>query len=354
MIAVIGAKAHYQVAAVCGALSALGRAFTLIDREASESFRLTIPPQEGEPSLHVAGRDLSEVGVFWFADKFSHARFGSSQEWASQFVSGSNWYAAQYNLLSVVGGCVLNPPDAVYLCQSKLKQLLVARRAGFRVPETLLTNDIGVLREQIRQNGPRIVKMLGDPHIPTLGDEVGQRAILTNDLPETLLSAHDRPHEDYPLYTQEKLNKAYELRVVVVDDEAFAFKIDPEQHPVMRTDYRRGGALVEYALWPMPTEFAGAMAALHKSFGLFSGSYDFVVTKEGEFVFLEVNPEGMWAPQDEAVAGAISRCFARKLAERDDFLRADKRDLARDRRARRSPAKQDEEAARLPPPPAFS
>lgn len=320
MIGILGVRDHPQVGAVCGALEALGSPFVVIDREAGQKLIVTMnSARDGKSagpgiSANFGGHDLADLKVLWSASKSMVARFGSTPEWASEFVTGSNWHSTEYNLMATTGAIVLNPAAAVARCQSKLWQLVTAQRLGFRVPDTVLTNDIPTILDRIRRDGPRIVKMLGDPHIPTLGDGVGQRAILTNDLPEALLNGRPGEREDYPLYTQEKLEKDFELRIVLVGNDQFGFKIDPWQHPIMHTDYRRGGATVEYMIWDIPSDLASAVASMHEAFGLFSGSYDFVVTKGGGYVFLEVNADGMWAPQDDVTEGAISRSFARNLA----------------------------------------
>lgn len=314
MIGILGVRAHPQVSAVCGALEALGSPFVVIDREADEKLIVTMKSAGDGLSARLGDHDLAELSVLWSASKSMVARFGSTPEWVSEFVTGSNWHSAEYNLMATTAATLLNPAAAVARCQSKLWQLVTAHRLGFRIPDTVLTNDIPTILDRIQCDGPRIVKMLGDPHIPTLGEGVGQRAILTNDLPEALLKGRPKVREDYPLYTQEKLEKDFELRIVLVGSDQFGFKIDPWQHPIMHTDYRRGGATVEYLPWDIREDLASAVTSLHEAFGLFSGSYDFVVTKGGDYVFLEVNADGMWAAQDDVTEGSISRSFARNLA----------------------------------------
>jgi hypothetical protein len=51
-------------------------------------------------------------------------------------------------------------------------------------------------------------------------------------------------------------------------------------------------------------------------FGLFSGHFDFVVTPDGEYVFLECNPQGQWAFLDHLTDHRMSRAFAQELLNR--------------------------------------
>ncbi|MBL8510199.1 MAG: hypothetical protein JNM52_01015 [Betaproteobacteria bacterium] len=48
-------------------------------------------------------------------------------------------------------------------------------------------------------------------------------------------------------------------------------------------------------------------------YGLFSGVFDFIVTPEGETVFLECNTQGMWGDIDKAFDFAPSQAFAEAL-----------------------------------------
>jgi len=115
------------------------------------------------------------------------------------------------------------------------------------------------------------------------------------------------------LYIQEQVEKRFEFRVIVIGDETFSFRIDPFQHPIMHIDYRLGGMMVRYEPCAVPTTIQAKLLKLHSAVGLAFGCYDLIEKPSGEFVFLEVNPSGIWALHDEILEGRISDAVASYL-----------------------------------------
>lgn len=54
-------------------------------------------------------------------------------------------------------------------------------------------------------------------------------------------------------------------------------------------------------------------AAYLAHYGLTSGSFDFIVDRQGELIFLECNPEGIWGIIDKTYQGAVAAAFAETL-----------------------------------------
>lgn len=50
--------------------------------------------------------------------------------------------------------------------------------------------------------------------------------------------------------------------------------------------------------------------------GLFSGSFDLIVDRDGQYWFLECNQDGQWSWLDVVVDGAIADAFAHPFAQR--------------------------------------
>lgn len=59
-------------------------------------------------------------------------------------------------------------------------------------------------------------------------------------------------------------------------------------------DWRADYAHHEYRATEVPAETAAGVLRLLDWFGLSFGALDFVVTPAGDWVFLEVNPNGQW------------------------------------------------------------
>lgn len=312
VICILGTEKHSQVAAVRDALSSQGVGVALIDYESSRSLSVEVS-EDGTTAWRYAHSDLALAPVLWAADKFIFQRFGQTEAWAENYARLLHWKETAQSLLRCFPNLVVNSPARVAAAQSKLWQLQAASESGLQVPPTLVTNDPCRIRDW-SGGGELIVKAIGDPHLPRVHERVEQVALMTCDLTPDMLEGRIET-EPHPLFVQKKIEKRFEYRVVIVGNAQFAFRIDPSQHPIMATDYRRGGYMVEYLPDELPPPIEARLRHLHAALGLFSGCYDLIQTPDSEFVFLEVNPSGIWAKHDTILGGAISKTFARCLVD---------------------------------------
>jgi glutathione synthase/RimK-type ligase-like ATP-grasp enzyme len=184
-------------------------------------------------------------------------------------------------------------PFKLRWAEVKALQLAEASKAGLATPTTLISND--------PDRAAVFVEALGDtdcavkPLIATRvdGDE-GARLPLTTVLPRghALDSVALSPNIFQPY-----VEKAYELRCVVMGDEIFTAKLDSQAHESTRKDWRAGaveGEDVEYEVYDLPEPVQVGLHRLMRSFEINFASIDLIVTPEGEFVFLDLNPNGQW------------------------------------------------------------
>ncbi|MFC4032622.1 MvdC/MvdD family ATP grasp protein [Streptomyces polygonati] len=111
---------------------------------------------------------------------------------------------------------------------------------------------------------------------------------------------------------QERVEKAYEVRLTVIGDRMFPVAIHAGSAAAQldwRTDYRS----LTYERVAIPPEVEDGVRRLMDELGLFFGALDFAVTPAGRWVFFEVNPNGQWhwiavkavVPLVEAMADAL-------------------------------------------------
>jgi glutathione synthase/RimK-type ligase-like ATP-grasp enzyme len=328
MICIIGSAQHSQVLAVLAALSERRAEVVSIDHASASALTVSVEQRHAGLRFMVGGTELPEGLVTWAAGKYLRQNFGHTEEWANAFIAGANWRETANNILRTLPGEVVNAPDSVARAGSKLWQCRLALDVGFRVPDSLVTNESDQIRLWAGQ-GELVIKAIGDPHMPRVVPEVGQAVMMTSDLTPDMLS-HREAREPHPVYVQRKVAKKAEHRVVVVAHRVFAFGIDPKQHPIMHTDYRYGGEMVDYMPEELPPDIVAKILELHSRAGLFTGCYDLIETPDGDFVFLEVNPDGIWGKHDEIIGGAISAAFADELIHRESLCRARKEPVAGD------------------------
>ncbi|WP_338677705.1 ATP-grasp ribosomal peptide maturase [Streptomyces sp. SCSIO 30461] len=158
-------------------------------------------------------------------------------------------------------------------------QLAVAHRLGLNPPRTLITNDPYAARKFAADLGaPMITKSLGAPVETVIVDPA--------DLDGSVeLCAH---------LFQEWMDKAYEVRLTVVGDQFFPVEIHAGSDAA-RIDWRTDYASLTYKPTTAPREVRERLTAFMRHFGLVFAAFDFIVTPDGEWRFLEVNPNGQWS-----------------------------------------------------------
>jgi hypothetical protein len=165
----------------------------------------------------------------------------------------------------------------------KPRQLQDARRAGLRVPETLVTNDAAdALAFVERHEGAVVHKGMTSP----AHRFVDTRAWSRRDLD------HIADLGLCPTVFQERVPGVSDVRVTVVGRRTFAARIDTA----------KGTAAVDSRLdldapcepHALPEDVEQAIHRLMDGLNLRFGTVDLKLTDEGEHVFLEVNPQGQF------------------------------------------------------------
>ncbi len=194
-------------------------------------------------------------------------------------------------LVSVTDTVWINRPDRNRLANSKPAQLYMARKVGLDIPATVITNDPDEARTFAANSRKRIVyKSLSQ----NLDVESGE-ALYTGVLTDTELANLDLIRLT-PGILQEFVPKSHEVRATVVGSRIFSARIDSQARAETKIDWRHLPFEVEDQPIDLPREIETKIHAFMENFGLIYGAFDFIVTPEGRYVFLEVNPAGqyMW------------------------------------------------------------
>ncbi len=95
---------------------------------------------------------------------------------------------------------------------------------------------------------------------------------------------------------QKYIEKGYEIRATVIGEKVFSAKIDSQKYPEKSVDWRKGRYIKEiFSTIEIPKSLETMLVNFMRRFGLQFGAFDLIVDKEGNFVFLECNPNGEWA-----------------------------------------------------------
>jgi len=259
--------------------------------------------------------DLAEVRSVWLRRPGvpGHSVGGRHREWAE-----ATWRGVLRGLWDTLD-CLWLPGTfaAQQAAGQKVSQLALAARLGFRIPRTVTTSDPQAVLEFYELCGGRIIAKGAVPmELP--GRDGEKREPFTRPVHRRDLIAL-RSLRHAPVIFQEYVPKRAELRVTVVGERVFAAEIDSQASVRTRHDWRHyDDQRVRYSVHALPPDVETLCVAVTRALGLCYGAIDLILTPEGEYVFLEINPNGQWAWVEELtkmpIADAIADLLARGVA----------------------------------------
>lgn len=302
-VLIFGSQDDPHVKRVVGVLDQLGREHVNFDVHA-EAFRprllLSLNDTESRRAAIKDTLSLDHIEAVWWRLKpppiASHGMPFSERE----------WYLAVDSLASMLSQARwMNLRSVDQRLRHKALQLQAAAAAGFDTPPTLITNDPIAVLDFLESRGSAVVyKCLSYFHGGT------DRALYTTALSADMVRQRARNIAAAPGIYQPMLEKRYELRITIVGTEIFAVRIDSQSRDDTQIDWRRNPLDVPYRAVHLPFQFARALVDFHLSQSLSFGAYDFVVTPEDRYIFLEVNSVGQWLWLEEEVGLEISKSVA--------------------------------------------
>lgn len=191
-------------------------------------------------------------------------------------------------------------------------QLRAAARAGLEVPPTLCSNNPRHIRSFLRrQTQGAIYKSFFAAAWPM---ERGTAVLFSSVVRET-----DLPDDEIlratPGIFQPIVPKAYELRVTAVGHRLFTAKLRSQEVPGATIDYRAVGEELPMEPYDLPEPIAGACHRIMDDLGIVFGCFDFIVTPEGRYVFLEVNEMGAFLWIEERLEMGLLDAFCELLMQ---------------------------------------
>ena len=207
-----------------------------------------------------------------------------------------------------------------YKASSKMTQLKVAQELGMQVPATCFSN-----------RKPDILSFASGYDSIVL-KSIDNGCVSLNDMDEylfftaktTYTEIRDLPEEMFGQtvnFVQNYIEKDFELRITVVCDKVFACRIDSQDmsEDKGKIDWRQGYDYgLKHSKFALPERISDFCTEYLKRMNLNFGCFDFIVTPEGEYVFLECNPNGQWLWIEEETGMKISEAIADALIRHDN------------------------------------
>jgi glutathione synthase/RimK-type ligase-like ATP-grasp enzyme len=114
-----------------------------------------------------------------------------------------------------------------------------------------------------------------------------------------------------PCIFQELVEKDIELRITVIGEKVFVAGINSQTNEISKIDWRRGE--LKFYETIIPQNIETMCIALVKKLNLRFGAIDMIKDKNGNFVFLEINPNGQWVWIENETGLKISEALIDEL-----------------------------------------
>lgn len=204
------------------------------------------------------------------------------------------------------------------VASSKMLQLNIAKQIGFKTPDTCFANRKQEIIDFAHSYEYIILKSIESSNILNNAEGIEYIFYSQKVLSSTLINVPSEAFLQTVSYVQNYINKAYELRVTVVDTDIFACKINSQSQDDLhgKVDWRQGDDYdLKYELYNLPQEIADKCVFFVRRMGLNFGCFDFIVTPEYEYIFLECNPNGQWLWVELNLGLKISNSIANFLVK---------------------------------------
>lgn len=186
----------------------------------------------------------------------------------------------------------INPLSSLQKSKHKIPQLKLAKKVGFNVPKVLITNYPEEVIPFFEETGSICTKSLNRPNY-YLNNEF--RKFYTKKIDRESFYQHIKSVEICPTFFEQYIEKAFDIRVVIIGQKLFAFQIDSQSNPDSRIDFRGADATkIKHSPHKLPCDIEEKVLSFVKASNLVYSSMDLVLSKENEYYFIENNCNGQW------------------------------------------------------------
>jgi glutathione synthase/RimK-type ligase-like ATP-grasp enzyme len=254
------------------------------------SARLEIGGLDGTFTVDLAAPDL----VFWNRRVTREHFVSDSLCEADRAIAASQSKVFVRGLLPFLDrACVcVNKVYAAERAESKPFQLMLAEQAGFKIPESVITNDPSVIWRFVDREG---LKMLAKPFAPTVWKTVECDFVTRSAIVEPENLPENSVLQSCPMIFQRYIEKAYEVRITCFGDLPVAVRLNSQEIDVAQVDWRATSpSRLGVDRIELPPGIRDACVRLLRSLDLVFGCIDMIVTPEGDWIFLEINQMGQF------------------------------------------------------------
>ncbi len=203
---------------------------------------------------------------------------------------------------------------------NKIDVLMMAKKVGLRIPDTLITDQRAVVRNFEKHGKGIISKAIQNGNRFKIKDEEGSFEYLCY---TEKFKGEELNSWFFPSLFQEQIHKAFELRVFYLCGKFYPMAIFSQKDEQTKVDFRNYNLKRPNRTVPveLPDRIEQKLLSLMISLNLNSGSIDMIVTHEEEYVFLEVNSVGQFGMVSAPCHYNLFQIVAEKLINPDQWMK---------------------------------
>lgn len=276
---------------------------------------VVLSPDRGCALIPSSGRefDVTNLRSVWYRRPESVGEQVTITDKESRSVTIKECDAFARGLYYFIDSVWYSYPPNIREAGIKPRSLRVAKQCGFAIPPYILSNDRSALRDFVDNNKDVVLKPINEQITAiTLSNELvvlQVHRVTLDDLAPILA----RPLLG-PIYLQKYVRRGFDVRVTVIGREVFAVSILQPGDGTEIVDWRQHVDLLRHEPVECPEQIKAAMFRYLRHMGLNFGAFDFIVDNNGQWWFLECNPNGQWLWMEFAAGLPLSETMARSLA----------------------------------------
>lgn len=285
-ILIISTKYDFSTDYICVELYEKKQSYLRINRDEFEQYKVVFNINNEELEIKIDSKiyiiNNNLKSVYYRAPTYFRETYLKEFSTEEQLYN-SQWMSFIRNLTFFENARWINNPNDTFKAENKLLQLKYARKVGFLIPETIVTNDNDYTFES-----KKAIKSL-DTAIFTIKDQ--EAFLYTN-----ILSYNEYKEYDVslcPIVIQENLHPKIDYRVTVIGEKVYAVKIVANNKGI-DGDWRKQKENIFFEPVILPKDVKIKCIEILKKFNLLFGGIDLIYYKNN-YYFIEVNPTGEWA-----------------------------------------------------------
>ena len=286
-VLIISSKHDYATDYVCFELNRRSKSYVRINRDSFCEYKVSFNIQEEELTMdtvsnrYVVNNKLKSVyyrAPIYFRETFMR-KFSPEEQ-----LYNSQWMAFIRNLTFFDNARWMNNPIDTFRAENKLLQLKYAKSVGFKIPNTIVTNN-----NAFHRIGDKMAIKAIDTALFKIDNK--EAFFYTNILEEKEIRQFDI--NLCPIMAQNNLEPKIDYRITIAGQKIYSVAITENEHGVSG-DWRKKKNTLKFVSCEVPNVIKKRCLELMDKFNLSFGGIDLIKYND-EFYFIEINPTGEWA-----------------------------------------------------------